>query len=188
MKDKTKLTGEELYYAFYAIKREAEQEGIFFTECRMLQRSLTKGFSILQKLLGVSDERYNQLVKLSHENTIFKETSWLELLHRHGLNWKEEDFSLSHQEIMEMIVERHRRKGEALVRFRILVNGHRYGFSVDEYKDLIESDNYVFSDFQRVLDNFGDEFMGRLVRKFFEYKCNHEKLEVQKNHSKRLYL
>jgi len=178
MKDNTRLTAEELDYAFYAIKREAKEEGILFTECRMLQKSLTKSFSILQKLLGVSDEHYNQLVELLHENTGFKETGWLDLLHRHGLNWKEEDFSLSHQEVMKMIAEQHRQEGEVMVRFRILINGRNHGFNIDEYKDLIESDDYLFSEFQRALDDFGDKFMGRLVRKFFEYKCKQKNLEV----------
>ena len=72
MEDKTKLTEEELDYAFYAVGREAEEESILFTECWMLRRSLMKDFSILQKLLGVSDERYNQLVELLHENTVPK--------------------------------------------------------------------------------------------------------------------
>lgn len=178
----TKLTEEELDYVTYAIEREATEEGTLFAECRMLQKSP----SILQKLLGISDERYNQLTNTLHDNPEFKEADWSELLHRHGLHWEESELSESCISTLQGIANNCRCEAEIEVRFRILINGIKYGFKQEEYKDFIESDGYYLSDFQHVLDSYGDKFISRLVRKLPEYKKEQESLEELKKENRKL--
>lgn len=48
------------------------------------------------------------------------------------------------------------------------MNGRKKGFHQEDYKKFIESHGYYFYDFEHLLDKYGDKFMGRLVRKFFE--------------------
>ena len=84
------------------------------------------------------------------------------------MHWEKSDFSEQQQEMFERTVERSRREVEIETRFRILINGRKEGFSEEDYKDFIESRDYHFSDFEHLLNNYGDKFMGRLVRKFFE--------------------
>lgn len=166
--NRTKLTPEEIRYAIYAVQREAIEESTLFVECRMLLQSDNRDSDILQKLLGIPGEKYNQLINLLDEHLNLQESEWPELLKRHGLYWEKSDFSKQDQKELQKAADRSRREAEVETRFRVLMNGRKEGFHQEDYKKLIDSKGYLFSDFEHLLDKYGDKFMGRLVRKFFE--------------------
>lgn len=164
----TKLTAEELERVVYAVQVEAKEEKQLFEESVIILRNDGKNLNFLKKLLGVDEERYQQIIEVSDGNSRLQKSEWQELLKQHGLHWEKSDFSEQQQEMLERTVEQSRREAEIEIRFRILINGCKEGFHEEDYKDFIESRDYHFSDFEHLLDNYGDKFMGRLVRKFFE--------------------
>lgn len=66
--NRAKLTPEELRYAVYAVQREAIKESTLFAECHVLLQSDDMDSYNLQKLLGIRDERYHQLIDVLDEN------------------------------------------------------------------------------------------------------------------------
>lgn len=164
----TKVTAEELERVIYAVQVEAKEEKQLFEESAIILKNDGKNLNFLKKLLGVDEERYQQIIEVSDGNLRLQKSEWQELLKRHGLHWEKSNFSEQQQEILERTVEQSQREAEIETRFRILINGRKEGFNEEDYKDFIESRGYHFSDFEHLLDNYGDKFMGRLVRKFFE--------------------
>lgn len=168
--DCTKVTEEALERAIYAVQVEAKEEKQLFEESTIILRNDGKNLNFLKKLLGIDEERYQQIMEVSDEDSRLRKSEWQELLKQHGLHWEKSDFSEQQQEMLERTAERSRQEAEVEIRFRILINGRNEGFREEDYKDFIETNGYHFSDFEHLLDNYGDKFMGRLVWKFFERK------------------
>ena len=184
-------TSEDMDRILYAVKVEVEEEATLFTECRILAISKYKGFSILQKLLGISNERYDMLAEVLSKNPDLQETEWPVLLQRYGLEYEPSSFSDYFKKRLSETVTHSRQEAEVAVRFRILINGREAGYSKEDYKDFIEFADYHFADFEHLLDKYGDKFMGRLVRKFFERRAeqallNEYRIEQQKMFPKKL--
>lgn len=186
IENSTKLTQEELDYVIYAVEQEAMEEGLFFAECCMFLRNSYERFDDLRKLLAISDDRYDQIIDVYDERLTLRESNWQELLMRHGLHWERDDFSESHQEILRKIVEQSRREAEVAIRFRILINGRKESLKEEDYRDLVEVGDYQFNDFVYLLNGYGDEFIGRLVRKFFERERQQTALQKWKKRQRKI--
>lgn len=102
----------------------------------------------MQRLLGVSNERRKKILEVLEENLTLRESEWQEMVKRHGLHWEKSDFSKTYQRILRTTVEREREDARVLVRFRMLINGRKEGFVEEDYKDLIETEGYQFSEFE----------------------------------------